>query len=117
LSSEIKAKFGTTTAFTLTLASLASSTAGVGQQAAIVDNTSDRFAQALISAKVKLGTSPTGGTGVYFFLIRSDEAGTPSRTDGAGDTDAARTIKNAKSSACSAPVRRRRPETICRGTS
>lgn len=86
-------KFATTTAFTITLASLASSTSGVGRQSTIVDNSTNRYSQVLVYIKIKQGTSPTGNKGAYVYLIRSD--GTH-RSDGAGATDAAWTALNAQ---------------------
>lgn len=94
MASEIKDLFGSSTAFTITLASLASSTAGAGRQTTIVDNTSTRFSELLVWAKIKQGTSPTANRSVYVYLIRSDGSG--NRTDNAGASDAALTIKNAK---------------------
>lgn len=79
-------------ALTITLASLATSTAGVGRQSTIVDNTTDKFEGALLNVLIKLGTSPTANKSIYLYLIQSN--GT-NRTDGAGASDAALTIKNA----------------------
>ena len=83
---------GGQTALTISLASLASSTAGVGRQSTIVDNTSLRYQRLYINAKIKLGTSPTGSKGVYLYLIRDDGNGV--RDDAAGASDAALTVLN-----------------------
>jgi hypothetical protein len=85
--------FGSRTAITITLGSLASSTAGAGRQGTIVDNTATRFDAVQVMVKAKLGTSPTGRRGVYVYLIRDDNT---DRTDGAGASDAALTVKNAE---------------------
>lgn len=77
---------------TISLNSLASSTAGVGRQSTIVDNSTTKYDGALLNVLIKLGTSPTANKSVFIYLIQSD--GT-NRTDGAGASDAALTIKNA----------------------
>lgn len=79
-------------ALTISLASLASSSVGVGRQSTIVDNSTTKYDYALLNVLIKLGTSPTANKSVYIYLIQSD--GT-NRTDGAGASDAALTIKNA----------------------
>lgn len=94
--SELKAKFGASTALTITIAGLATSTAGVGRQSTIVDNTSDKFQQILLYVKIKLGTSPTNATRADIYLIRDDNHGTNHRTDGAGASDAGLTVLNAQ---------------------
>lgn len=90
--SEIKDKFGSSTAFTITLASLAN---GSARQSTIVDNTTDRFSRVIVYTKIKQGTSPTGNKTVTAYLLRDDNNGTNHRTDGAGASDAAITILNA----------------------
>lgn len=90
--SEIKDKFGSSTAFTITLASLAN---GSARQSTIVDNTTDRFSRVIVYTKIKQGTSPTGNKTVTAYLIRDDNNGTNHRTDAAGASDAAITILNA----------------------
>lgn len=84
----------TATDFTITLASLASSTTGVGRQSTLIDNTKTQYSSALIYCKITVGTSPTANSPIYVYLIRSDN-GTPIAGDGAGVSDAAITIKNA----------------------
>lgn len=80
--------------FTITLASLASSTSGVGRQSTLVDNTSNLYTSAQIDLKITTGTSPTANTLVYVYLIRSDN-NTPIIDDGAGSSDAGLTVVNA----------------------
>jgi len=82
--------FGTTTAFTITLASLANSSAGVGRQSQMV--TGNTAQSALIAIKFTVGTAATANSVVNTYLIRSD--GTIS-DDGAGTADAGITIVNA----------------------
>ncbi len=93
MANEIKQKYSTPAALTITLASLASSTTFVGRQSTLVDNSTTRYEKILLFVKLTQGTSPTGNRGAYFFALRTD--GTI-YTDGAGDTDAALTILNAE---------------------
>ena len=79
---------------TISLASLASSTSGVGRQSTIVDNSTTRCKRIRIYGKVKLGTSPAAGA-IYIYGIRGEKTGTAFRTDAAGATDAGLTILNA----------------------
>ncbi len=88
-------KYGTPAGLTITLGSLASSTAGVGRQSTIVDNTSARYTDILLAVSIKLGTSPTGNRSVQIYLIRDNNAGSPIRDDNAGASDAAITVLNA----------------------
>ncbi len=57
------------TAITLTLASLASSsTLVVGRQSTVVDNTSNQYVDAILSGQVTTGTSPTAGKQLELWL-------------------------------------------------
>jgi hypothetical protein len=56
---DIKQKFGATTAFTLTLASLASS-ATAGRESTKIDNTADLYLDALVSLNLALTTGTIG---------------------------------------------------------
>lgn len=93
MANEIKAKIGTNQTLTITLASLASSTTGVGRQSTIVDNTTNLYQTIHIYCKVTVGTTPTAGKNIYVYFLRSN--GTL-RTDGAGASDAAHTRVNAR---------------------
>jgi hypothetical protein len=86
--------FETAGTFTIALASVASSTSGVGRQSTIVDNSTTRYKRVFIYGKVKLGTSPAAGA-IYVYGIRGEKTGTAFRTDNAGSTDAAMTVLNA----------------------
>lgn len=92
----IKDAFAAVTAFTITLASLASSVAGVGRQSTMVDNTTNLFISAIISLTVKVGTTPTANSVIWVYLIRSNKDTTAIRDDTAGATDAGITIVNAQ---------------------
>jgi hypothetical protein len=93
---EITDRFDSSTALTITVSALASSTAGVGRQSTIVDNTANKYLDVLVYVKITLGTSPTGNRAVYVYLIRSDNHGTIHQSDGAGASDAALTVLNAQ---------------------
>lgn len=90
---EIKPKWSSPSALTITLASLASSTSGVGRQSTMVDNSVTRYRRIFLLLAIKLGTSPNSNAPISVYLLRYDT--TAIRTDGAGATDAALTIKQA----------------------
>lgn len=81
--------------FTLTLASLANSAVGVGRQSTLIDNSSDLYLSALVSLNIKVGTTPTAGSLIYVYLLRSNADSTPIADDNAGASDAGITIVNA----------------------
>lgn len=88
-------KYDAKAAFTKTLASLASSTSGVGRQTTVVANSSNRKG-AIIFARLKSnGSAPTAGAVYKFYLGRGDDASSSTyRSDNAGSTDAAHTVEN-----------------------
>lgn len=99
MASTISANFGTATALTITLASLASSSVGVGRQSALVDNTGNLnlYQKIHIYWKITTGTSPTANTPISFYLIKADKnSSADSITDGAGVSDLGLTIVSAK---------------------
>jgi len=87
---------GSSSALTITLASLASSTTNVGRQSTMVDNSTTRYGRVLVSVSIKLGTSPSASKAIYVYGIRSNKDATAIRDDGAGASDAAWTRKNAE---------------------
>jgi hypothetical protein len=90
MANEIKAKLGTTTQLTITLASLATAT---GRQSTMVDNTTTLYQKIHLYCKVTTGTSPTLDRSIYVHLLKGDKATSPNViTDGAGATDAALTL-------------------------
>jgi hypothetical protein len=89
---QILAEHGTATAMTITLASLASSTSGVGRQSTIVSNV-DNAQMIHVYVKVTVGTTPTIDTNIFVHLIKSDAT---HRSDGAGASDAGLTILNSR---------------------
>ena len=81
---------GSTTAMTITLASLATSSAGVGRQSTLITGNTAR--SALIGVKLTTGTTPTINTLAYVYLIRGNGTLTD---DAAGASDAGLTVVNA----------------------
>lgn len=78
------------TAMTITLASLANSTAGVGRQSTIITGNTAR--SAIIACKITVGTTPVANSLIYVYLVRGD---TSIGDDGIGLSDAALTVVNA----------------------
>lgn len=95
MANAIKPLFSSVTAFTITYASLASSTSGAGRQSTLVDNTTTRYSRIQVATNNKLGTSPTAGKSIKHYGIRSNKDSTAIRDDAAGASDAAWTQKNA----------------------
>jgi hypothetical protein len=97
MANEIKAKLGTTTQLTITLASLASNTAGGGRQSTMVDNTTTLYQLVHLYGKITTGTSPTASRGIYVYLLKADKSASPNvATDNAGASDATITIATAQ---------------------
>jgi hypothetical protein len=93
MANEIKDKFASSTALTVTLASLANA---AGRQSTIIDNTTNRYGRVALFVKVKMAAAGvTANSVVEVYLIRDDNDGTNHRSDGAGASDAAVTILNA----------------------
>lgn len=92
----ITSVFTATSALTITLASLATSTTGVGRQSTFIDNSSNLFQIIRVYYKVTTGTSPTANKSIQFYLLTQDTASSPNIvTDGAGASDAGLTIQSA----------------------
>jgi hypothetical protein len=85
-----KDQYATPVALTITLASLASSAAGVGRQSTAIDNSTTQYPFGLVYFSIKLGTSPTAGL-LTFYLLRRDTADSIS-DDAAGASDAGITL-------------------------
>jgi hypothetical protein len=62
--------YGTATALTITLASLASS-ATAGVQSTAVDNTTNQFVDAIVGGKIRAGTTPTINTQIEVWVYAS----------------------------------------------
>jgi hypothetical protein len=84
MAGDIKAKYGSSAAYTISLNSLASSTTWVaGRESTEVVNTTDLALDYLVGGKIKAGTSPTAGAA--FLWVWGSLNDTPNRPDlGAG---------------------------------
>ena len=89
---DLKIKYGTSTAITCTLASLASSATGARESTA-VDNTSNLYIDALVYVATKLQAgSPANDKAVYVFAYGSEDG--TNYTDNATGSDAAVTMRD-----------------------
>jgi hypothetical protein len=88
-------KFATSTAITCTLASLASS-ATVGRQSTVIDNSSNLYIDALVTIGIKTSASAMGSDKAVYIYVAGSEDGTNYDCDDAaiGATDASYTINN-----------------------
>lgn len=94
MANEIRLKRDAVASFTITLASLASSTVGVGRQSTMVTNTNKRPGM-IVQMKIESGAvAPTAGAVYFIYLLRGNGSGY--LTDGAGAADAALTVENAQ---------------------
>lgn len=89
MASEIQAKYDAVASLTVTLSALANAS---GRQSTLLANSNKR-PRVKCHAKILVGTTPTAGTTVDFYLIRGN--GTIN-SDGAGASDAAVTVVNAQ---------------------
>ena len=90
----ILAEHGTPAALTITLASLASSTAGVGRQSTLITNTDTaQMVHIYVGLTTNASSDITADTSGFVYLIKSD--GTL-KSDSAGDSDAGWTQVNAR---------------------
>jgi hypothetical protein len=94
MSTTVSELYTAPSAITISLGGLVN---GSARQGTIVDNTTTGYPSIMVGASIKLGTSPTANTLILLYLIRDDGAASaPIRTDGAGASDAAITLKNAE---------------------
>lgn len=90
-----KITYGTSTAITCTLASLADS-ATVGRQSTVVDNTSNLYDDALLFIQVKTAGTLATPFAVYVYIFGSEDGTNYIADDGViGATDAAYTVNAA----------------------
>jgi len=92
MANAISVEYAAKTAFTLTLGSLASDAA---RQSTIIDNTTLEHLGAKIYLKVKSGGSAPGNQLIRVYFIADNGDGTY-RSDDAGASDAAITVRNAR---------------------
>lgn len=80
-------------ALTATLAALASSATWVaGRESSEIDNTTNKFVDALLQGKITVGTTPVSGTSIKVFVWGSDTSAVATNLDTIAGADGARTI-------------------------
>lgn len=92
---DIKIAYGSSSALTITLASLPTTDANLlaGREGTWIDNTSNLYADYLIAGKITTGTSPTVNKSIQVFVVGLMEDSTyPDVFDG---TDSAKTVSSA----------------------
>ena len=88
----IKQEFGTSTAITITLNDLASS-ATAGRESTVVDNSTNKFIDALVYVTVNVGAgTPANGKCAYIYAYGSEDG--TNYTDNATGSDAAITLRD-----------------------
>jgi hypothetical protein len=89
---DIKEGFGTSTAITITLNSLASS-ATAGRESTVVDNSANKFLDALVTVILTIGTgTPANDKAAYIYAYGSEDG--TNYTDNATGSDAAITLND-----------------------
>lgn len=90
----IRDTFASLATLTMSLASLATSSVGVGRQSTLIDNTTARYTSAMVYLKVWTGVlAHTPNSLLNVYLLRGDN--NTIIDDNAGASDAALTVKNA----------------------
>lgn len=91
--SEIRTKNITKATFTCTLASLGN---GSARQSTMIDNSSTDYPAAIVYLKILLNATTSADGSINVYLLRgNDPSASDMRTDGAGASDAALTVRNA----------------------
>jgi hypothetical protein len=86
---------GTATAITCGVASLASSASFVaGRESNEIDNTTNKFIDALVSGNITVGTTPTANTQINIYVWGSDVSLATTVIDTLDGADSAETITN-----------------------
>lgn len=87
----IKTEYAASSAVTISLASLAtSSTWLAGQESTAIDNTTNKYLDYLLAGKVRVGTTPTSGTEIRIYVVAMlNDSSWPDVFDG---TDSAETV-------------------------
>lgn len=91
---DVKVAYAASADYTITLASLASSSTFVaGQESTWISNASNKYLDYLISGKITTGTSPTANTFIRVYVLGSLKD-TPTYPDVFDGTDSAETVTN-----------------------
>lgn len=88
--------YSANTAITMDLANLASSSTFLaGRESSQIDNTSNKFVDALVSGFVSVGTTPTANTVIGVYVWGADTSLATTALDVLDGTDSAETLTNA----------------------
>ena len=88
----VSANFAADAQLTISLASLASSSTFVaGQESTVVDNSTNKYVDAMLSGKITVGTTPTVNTQILVYVFSPINA-TPTYPDVMDGTDSAETL-------------------------
>lgn len=86
---------GTGTSITMDLANLAtSSTFVAGRESSEIDNTTNKYLDALVQGRISVGTTPTANTYIKVFVWGSDVSLATTAIDVLDGTDSAETLTN-----------------------
>lgn len=81
------------TTITISLASLATSATWVaGQESGLIDNTSNKYVDAIVQGKIQTGTTPTANTSIIVYVWGSSVSPATTAIDVIDGTDSAETI-------------------------
>jgi len=87
--------YGSNTAITMDLANLGTSSTWVaGRESTEIDNTSNKYVDALVSGSVSVGTTPTASTVIMIFVWGAETAPSSTAIDVIDGLDSAETITN-----------------------
>lgn len=86
---------GTGTSITMDLANLATSSTWIaGRESSEIDNTTNKYVDALVSGSISVGTTPTANTTITVFVWGSDVSLATTAIDVLDGTDSAETLTN-----------------------
>lgn len=85
--------YSTDTVITISLASLATSATWVaGQESNVIDNTSNKYVDAVVQGKIQTGTTPTANTSIIVYVYGASVSPATTAIDVIDGTDSAETI-------------------------
>jgi hypothetical protein len=88
--------YSSNTAITMDLANLASSSTFLGgRESSQIDNTTNKYMDALVSGFVSVGTTPTANTSINIYVWGADTSLATTAIDTLDGTDSAETLSNA----------------------
>jgi hypothetical protein len=89
------ANYSSNTTITMDLSSLATSASWIaGRESSEIDNTTNKYVDALVQGKVKVGTTPTANTSINIYVWGADTSLATTAIDVLDGTDSAETLTN-----------------------